>query len=88
MITWHSPAEMLPQVGQETWVTLQVDDVPIAYPATLTRSAYGTVAAWRVYLGPGITKELTADLVGAWCPRDALSREWGMVWLLEPEEAP
>lgn len=83
-ITWHSPAEMLPQVGQDCWVATLYNPDLFAYPMTFLRSGYGTVAAWKNFDGT----EVPANLVRAWLPREAVDWPWDCVRILSIHDAP
>jgi hypothetical protein len=78
IVTWHSPAEMLPQVGQECWIVLYGDE-RMAYSATLKASGYGNVAMWNVIpsRGQSTLVEVKANEVKKWCRREEIDATWG-----------
>jgi hypothetical protein len=76
IVTWHSPAEMLPQVGQECWIVLYGEQRS-AYSARLVRSGYGQVGAWRMLVPWGGPVDVTADKVEKWCRVEEIDAPWG-----------
>jgi hypothetical protein len=71
IVTWHSPAEMLPQVGQETWLLLVADCGRMVRLGTFVQGGFGTEPVWS--LGSGITIRGTEAYVRGWCPKDAIN---------------
>jgi hypothetical protein len=72
-IVWHSPAEMLPQVGQETWILLVSDCGRVIRKAKFISGGYGTDAAWSP--SPGITIVGGTDIIRGWCPKEAINTD-------------
>jgi hypothetical protein len=73
-ITWHSPAEMLPQAGQEIWIQLVDDGGSKIRAARFLHGGYGTDPLCA--LGTrhvGCTVIFTRAFIKGWCPREAIN---------------